>query len=48
MEVYVPEDGVEVTSIFIGKDVPGQLYVPDKLQTKNKCAYFSVAASPCA
>ncbi len=40
MEIYVSEDGVEVTSNFTGKDVAGQLYVSDQLETKNKYAYF--------
>ena len=37
---YIPEAGKEVTSNFTGREEPGQLYVPDQLEVKNKYAYF--------
>ncbi len=40
MEIYVPENGIEVISNFTGKEEAGSLYNPEKLQTKNKYAYF--------
>lgn len=40
MTVYVPEDGKEVTSNFTGREEPGRLYVPERLEVKNKYAYF--------
>lgn len=38
--VFVPENGKEVTSNFTGREEPGQLYASEKLETKNKYAYF--------
>ena len=40
INVYVPEEGREVTSNFTGRDEPGRLYVPEQLAVKNKYAYF--------
>lgn len=37
---YVKEDGKTVTSNFTGREEPGRLYVSDRLNTKNKYAYF--------
>ena len=38
--VYVPEDGKTVTSNFTGREEPGRLYVPEKLDRKNQYTYF--------
>ena len=38
--VYVPEEGKEVTSNFTGRDEQGSLYVEERLEVKNKYAYF--------
>ena len=38
--IYVPEDGKTVISNFTGREEPGRLYIPDKLDTKNQYAYF--------
>ena len=38
--VYVPEEGREVTSNFTGRDEPGRLYAPERLEVMNKYAYF--------
>ena len=40
IEIYVREDGKEVTSNFTGREEPGRLYVPERLDTKNQYAYF--------
>ena len=40
IEVYVKEDGKEVTSNFTGREEPGQLYVEKRLDAKNQYAYF--------
>ena len=38
--VYVKEDGKTVISNFTGREEPGLLYVPERLETKNQYAYF--------
>lgn len=38
--VYVPEEGKDVVSNFTGRGEAGRLYVPEKLEVKNKYAYF--------
>ena len=40
MTTMVPEEGIEVTSNFTGKEEPGSLYVPAHLAEKNKYAFF--------
>ena len=40
IDIYVPEQGVEVTSYFTDKPEPGQLYVEDFLNEKDKYSYF--------
>ncbi len=40
IEVYVKEDGKEVTSNFTGREEPGRLYAEERLDTKNQYAYF--------
>lgn len=40
MTTMVPEEGIEVTSNFTGKEEPGSLYVPGRLAEKNKYAFF--------
>lgn len=40
IEVYVKQDGKEVTSNFTGREEPGRLYVEERLATKNQYAYF--------
>lgn len=37
---YIPEDGIEVTSNFTGREESGRLYAPEQLELKNKYAYF--------
>ena len=34
------EDGKTVISNFTGREEPGRLYVPERLETKNQYAYF--------
>ena len=40
IDIYVPEEGVKVTSYFTGKAEEGQLYVEDFLEKKDKYSYF--------
>ena len=40
ISVYIPEEGKEVISNFTGREEPGRLYAPEKLEVKNKYAYF--------
>ena len=40
IETYVSEDDKEVTSNFTGREEPGRLYAPERLETKNQYAYF--------
>ena len=40
IDIYVPEEGVEVTSYFTGMAEPGQLYVEKFLGEKDKYSYF--------
>ena len=40
IEVYVEEDGKQVTSNFTGREEPGRLYAVERLDTKNQYAYF--------
>lgn len=40
IDIYVPEEGVEVTSYFTDKPEPGQLYVEKFLSEKDKYSYF--------
>lgn len=40
IDVYVPDDGIEVVSNFTGKPVDGSLYVEARLSQKNQYAYF--------
>lgn len=40
IDVYVPEDGVEVTSYFTDKPEQGELYVEKFLNEKDKYSYF--------
>lgn len=37
---YVSEEGKQVTSNFTGREEAGRLYVPERLETKNKYACF--------
>jgi len=40
IDIYVPEEGVKVTSYFTGKAEEGQLYAEDFLEKKDKYSYF--------
>lgn len=40
IDIYVPEEGVEVTSYFTGNAEPGELYVEKFLGEKDKYSYF--------
>ncbi len=40
IDTYIPDEGIQVTSNFTGKEEPGQLYNPSYLDVKNKYAYF--------
>ena len=40
IDIYVPEEGVTVTSNFTGKEEPGEMYVEDYLEKKDKYSYF--------
>ena len=40
IEAYVPEDGKAVTWNLTGREEPGRLYAPERLDTKNQYAYF--------
>ena len=40
IEAYVPEDGKTVTWNLTGREEPGRLYAPERLDTKNQYAYF--------
>lgn len=40
IDIYIPEEGVEVTANFTGKPEPGQLYVEEYLDKKDKYSYF--------
>jgi hypothetical protein len=40
IETYVSEEGKTVTSNFTGREEPGRLYAPERLDTKNQYAYF--------
>jgi len=40
IDIYVPEDGVKVTSYFTGKAEEGELYVEKFLGEKDKYSYF--------
>ena len=40
IEAYVPEDGKTVTWNLTGREEPGRLYAPERLETKNQYAYF--------
>ena len=40
IEAYVSEEGKTVTSNFTGREEPGRLYAPERLDTKNQYAYF--------
>ena len=40
IETYVKEDGKTVAWNFTGREEPGSLYAPDRLDTKNQYAYF--------
>lgn len=46
ISTYVPEDGLTVTSYFTGSPVEGSLYVPEKLEEKDKYAYFLGGVQP--
>lgn len=40
IDVYVPDEGIKVTSWFNGSPEAGSLYVDSKLEVKDKYAYF--------
>jgi len=40
IDIYVPEEGVEVTSYFTGKPEAGELYADKFLSEKDKYSYF--------
>lgn len=46
IEIYIPEEGVEVTSNFNGTNTEGQLYVEDYLNKKDKYSYFLGGVQP--
>ena len=40
IDIYVPEEGVKVTSYFTGRPEAGELYVEEFLDKKDKYSYF--------
>ena len=40
IDIYIPEEGVKVTSNFTGKEEPGEMYVESYLEKKDKYSYF--------
>ncbi len=46
IEIYIPEEGVNVTSNFSGKPQPGELYVEEFLDKKDKYSYFLGGVQP--
>lgn len=40
IDTYVPEDGVKVTNYFDSRPTDGSLYVPERLEKKDKYTYF--------
>lgn len=46
ISIYVPEDGVTVTSNFTGMPEDGSLYVPRYLDEKDKYSYFLGGVQP--
>lgn len=46
IDVYIPEDGVEVTAYFTGEPEQGSLYVERFLQVKDKYSFFLGGRQP--
>ena len=46
IDIYIPEEGVTVTSNFTGKEEPGQMYVEEYLDKKDKYSYFMGGNQP--
>ena len=46
MDIYVPQEGIKVTSYFDGTPSEGALYVDSYLQVKDKYSYFMGGVSP--
>jgi len=46
IDIYVPEEGVEVISYFKGAPEESELYVEEKLEIKDKYSYFLGGNSP--
>jgi hypothetical protein len=40
IQIFVPEEGKKVTAYFTGKPEEGELYVEEKLEVKDKYAFF--------
>ena len=46
IDIYIPEEGVTVTSNFTGKEEPGEMYVEEYLEKKDKYSYFMGGNQP--
>lgn len=46
IDIYIPEDGVEVTAYFTGEPEKGSLYVESYLQVKDKYSFFLGGRQP--
>ncbi len=46
IDIYIPEEGVKVTSNFTGTPVEGEMYVEEKLEVKDKYSYFMGGNQP--
>ena len=40
IDTYIPDEGITVTNYFNGKPTEGALYVPEKLEKKDKYTFF--------